>query len=168
MKIVGAMLLVVLGLYLFLRFRPATVAPDIAGAPWNLDHERISAMSDEEIEWEIVERVVERMGGDYEPAVVLSLPEGVRAVYATWEVESEVNNGGFDQYFGNTDGALAGEAIAGYRQFGTPRFASLVEEAVAARDDPDALSRLDDQFYELDEPVQDLRIRFIRDNPLSF
>ncbi len=135
---------------------------------WNLTYDMISAVPDDEVEFHIVQRVSEAMGAGYEPGRVRQLPAGVRMVYSTWELEADVNNGGFDQYFANTDGALIDEAITGFRLIGANRTAALVERARSARGDRAALDALDGEFYELGEPVQDLRTRYIRGHPEAF
>ncbi len=135
---------------------------------WDLSYERLRNTPDEEVEWLIVERASSLMGDRYGPEALKGLPQGVRAVYATWELEGQVNNGGFDQYFLNTEGALAEEAITGYRLFGAYESVSLIEQALAEQHDSAALAQLDDRFFELEEPVQELRIRYIRSHPEAF
>jgi hypothetical protein len=49
---------------------------------------------------------------------------------ATW-CQAEVRNGGFHQFFFNTTGVLAPEALAGFRAIGLPEWASLLEEAMS-------------------------------------
>ena len=134
---------------------------------WDVTYEEIAAVPDDEVEFYIVEEVTRLMPGTDEPEVFSNFPPGVRAVYTTWVVEAEVGNGGFDQYFLNTEGTLAEEAIAGFRLFGAGRLAVLVEEALLQRGNMEALGRLDDQFYELGS-AQAGRVRFIRQNPDSF
>lgn len=143
-------------------------AVDAPAVEWPMSYATIAATDDDEVEWAIVQRVGEVMGADYRPRLLLELPVGVRTVYATWEVEAEVNNGGFEQYFLNTDGVLADEAVAGFQRIGATRAAALLELARQNRDDPDQLAALDDRFYTLDEPIQDLRIRYIRTHPQDF
>ncbi len=57
------------------------------------------------------------------------LPLGVQTVYATNELEMEVHNGGFAQYFWNRSGLSYQEAIDGYQRIGAPEHAKIVEEA---------------------------------------
>lgn len=111
-------------------------------------------------------------------------------VYATWGVEAEVNNGGFNQYFWNPTGQFAEEGVEGYRAIGASRHADLVARAIAveraerrrmetfkARNTLEAFSEsyesnplnvLDREFYELDEDPCPLRIAFIRNHPDLF
>ena len=60
-----------------------------------------------------------------------SLSEPETAVLAVLTFEAEVNNGGFDQFFLNSSGALAHEALAGLHEVGLRSYASLLERAIA-------------------------------------
>src|SRR4051812_36286525 len=53
---------------------------------------------------------------------IAQLAEGVQAVYTTWLVDNEVNNGGFNQFFYNQHGTLAGAALRGYELLGTEEY----------------------------------------------
>jgi hypothetical protein len=79
--------------------------------------------------------------------------------------QSEVRNGGFAQFFGNSTGVLAPEAAAGFRAIGMPRCAAVIAEAMSffgrpyprEREEREAaltgearpFAALDDQFYDL-------------------
>jgi hypothetical protein len=58
-----------------------------------------------------------------------SLTTGQRMLYATLEVEDEVNNGGFNQYFFNTSGESLNDAIRGFETFGSRLHAKLARQA---------------------------------------
>jgi hypothetical protein len=64
---------------------------------------------------------------DYE---TLSRPECVFLL--VWELEAEVNNGGFQQYFCNTSGRYAPQAAGALRDIGAAKMAAIVDEAVTA------------------------------------
>jgi hypothetical protein len=87
---------------------------------------------------------------------------------AHWS-QSEIRNGGFDQFFRNSTGILAPEAVIAFRAIGMPNTAGLIEKAMrffgsvyprdrstriaalnthAARDPLDA-----DPFYEMDDEL---------------
>jgi hypothetical protein len=52
------------------------------------------------------------------PILILAgYPPGVRALYVTWEVEAEVNNGGFHQYYWNTGDRYSEQAVDGFEFF---------------------------------------------------
>jgi hypothetical protein len=69
--------------------------------------------------------------GRTEPVEVIlgAFHEGLQALFATWELESQVANGGLIQFFDNTSD-LAGPAIRGYELFGAARHAEIVREAL--------------------------------------
>jgi hypothetical protein len=51
---------------------------------------------------------------------------------AVWEVESEINNGGFNQYFFNSSGALVPYGASALRAIGADAMASILERAIEA------------------------------------
>ena len=51
-------------------------------------------------------------------------------MFAAHFCQSEVCNGGFDQFFWNSTGVLAPEAVEGFRQIGQSQVAALVESAM--------------------------------------
>ena len=59
------------------------------------------------------------------------LPPGLQAIYATWMVDVEVNNGGFHQFFFNPYGELAGHALRGYELLGAEEYAAVMRAAIA-------------------------------------
>jgi hypothetical protein len=58
----------------------------------------------------------------------LSRPE--RVFRAIWELEAQVNNGGFAQYFRNSSGELALEVADALRAVGAASMAAIVEQAL--------------------------------------
>lgn len=80
----------------------------------------------------IVEEVVDLLGARPERDSLGRLPKGVGWVFATVELESEVFNGGFHQYFWNTGGSLIDLAIAGYDALGSPKRAAIARRAARA------------------------------------
>jgi len=77
-------------------------------------------------------RLAEAMQGRFAntPDSALSRPE--RAFRSVWELEAEVNNGGFHQYFSNSSGRRAAEAPAALRAVGALHTAAIVEAALGA------------------------------------
>jgi len=63
-------------------------------------------------------------------------PRPVVLLYAAHFCQSEVHNGGFLQFFWNSTGVLAPEAIEGYSVIGMPTLAALLKEAAAALGSP--------------------------------
>jgi hypothetical protein len=60
-----------------------------------------------------------------------SLTPGERVAFHVDELEREINNGGFAQFFGNASGAHVPETIAALEEIGARRMAALVREALA-------------------------------------
>jgi len=101
----------------------------------------------------------------------------VRHAVSTHLCIAEVYNGGFEQYFWNSTGALAPEAVEGFQAFGMPDVARLVETAMKTlpkgysriraerQEQVDSrnsnakqvvrLGKLDDSFYRLVPPSRD-------------
>jgi hypothetical protein len=156
-----------------------------------LDIDALHLIPDDEIETVLMEFVWYKIGGDYEREyeVVSGLSPGLRMVYTTWTLEAEVNNGGFDQYFVNTDGTLALEALEGLRLLRAHKHAQLMENAIAiyARERPDLeklrpvelssgtmpyadFGSLDNAFYAIgpEENLRQMRLKYIRQHPDEF
>lgn len=95
----------------------------------------------------------------------LSVPE--RTFRSVWELEAEVNNGGFEQYFSNSSGRLAPQAPAALRAIGAVQMATIVDEAIAALgadfpwlDDEERQERATDLPPETVEQIEALEQRF--------
>ena len=59
-----------------------------------------------------------------------SAPKISGLMFAAHFCQSEVCNGGFGQFFSNSTGVLAPEAVEGFRQIGQPQVAAVVESAM--------------------------------------
>jgi hypothetical protein len=59
------------------------------------------------------------------------LTRGQRLAYAIEQLQMEVGNGGFDQYFFNSAAAFAREALDGLRVLGLDSFAAIAQDAFA-------------------------------------
>ena len=68
--------------------------------------------------------------GDSKHSKFNQLNPDLRAIYPIWLVDAEVRNGGFNQYFYNSSGHYAEDAVIGFRHFSMPDHAELVVEAV--------------------------------------
>jgi len=60
------------------------------------------------------------------------LNAGEKAAIAIWELDGEVNNGGFDQYFFNSSGDHALEAVPALKLVGAVKTEALVRKALTA------------------------------------
>lgn len=153
----------------------------------------IDAIPNDQLEQAIFDNIWESIGNDYGHALkaIQKLTRGQQAIFATWIVEGEVSNGGFNQFYFNSSGAYADLAADGFETLGAMRFASLMRQANALylsiegdlekyqdgtlesfsesyNDNP--LNDLDDQFYDLyrDEPLKELKINYIRNHIHEF
>jgi hypothetical protein len=111
---------------------------------------------------------------DYE---ALSTPE--RVFRSVWELETEVNNGGFYQYLFNSTGSLAPQAAQALRSIGAHTMASITDDAITAagstlpwhddnarqaflsESDPDRFSDFDDRFYAYSDDLTTLLYRYV-------
>ena len=157
-----------------------------------LDVETLGSIDDDHLEQAIIDYIDYKVAGRYEDEyrIVTGLSKGFQAIYATWWVEAEVKNGGFHQYFWNSSGQFAMEAIEGFNAIGAPAMAGVMEDAVrmAIAEMPEMnkfreegtieafaesyehtnLGTLDTRFDEQDDDLSSLRIAYIRRNPELF
>jgi hypothetical protein len=103
------------------------------------------------------------------------------AIVYVRQLEAEVSNGGFDQYFFNSSGDHAAEALAGLELIGARQTAAIARRAIAffgeggpSRDrearwkqmdewsesQKASLNALDDEFYEYPDPIADLAMEY--------
>jgi hypothetical protein len=128
-------------------------------------------------------------------ATILSTPEArlspnQRVFRLIWELEAEVNNGGFHQYFLNGAGRSALDASEALAAIGARRAAALVDRALglvnpAATEWPNDLGRrkhmadldedamvklleVDAAFYAYPDDLSDLLTRFVVSHPGDF
>lgn len=143
----------------------------------------------------LVTREIKKGGYIDQREALTRVPRGLRMMWTTWWLEAETSNGGLDQYFSNTSGKHAEEAIAGLRLIGAPKTAEITEKAFAiwraeqnriervgdaAYDDAErehydnVIDTLTDAFRETSqwkdrtEDIVALRIAYIRAHPLEF
>lgn len=127
-------------------------------------------MAAENVYWTLVDPVWDLIDIYQSPAVFLetydSAPSPSRLLFASHFCQSEVCNGGFNQFFYNSTGVLAPEALEGFRAIGQNEIADTLQEAMTAfgpsyvreresRQEAlesvseEFLNRLDRRFYEL-------------------
>ncbi|MGQ2990501.1 MAG: DMP19 family protein [Brevundimonas sp.] len=96
-------------------------------------------------------------GGERFLAEFGRIPEKSQHLLATHWCQSEVNNGGFEQFYSNSTGVLAPEAARGFRALGMSRCGAIVQEQLDAfgleypRDREqrqDFLQRLEDAHFD--------------------
>jgi len=118
-----------------------------------------------------------------EDFATLSAPERVFRV--VWELESQVNNGGFDQFFYNSAGDVVAHAAGFLEEIGAAQMARIVRSAASVfgpagpaldreqrrvqlddldDDQADALESLDAEFYGYPENLTELLYRYVQQN----
>ena len=113
-----------------------------------------------------------------------------RVFSAIWALESQVNNGGFAQYFLSSDGETAHFASTALRTIGAVECAQLVERAVMLvspsaplpadqegrevlvealpEESIEALEQLDTQFYSYPDNLTELLFAYVAAHPNEF
>ncbi len=85
--------------------------------------------------WSIVEPVWDAINISDGPEVFAqtfgSAPRTSGLLFAAHFCQSEICNGGFGQFFGNSTGVLAPEAVEGFREIGQVEVAALIEKAIS-------------------------------------
>ena len=112
-----------------------------------------------------------------------------RVFSAIWAAESEINNGGFAQYFQNTSCETAPFVVEAFEAIGAPRTADICRRAIAAAfpdglpSTPEAISSaaadftdditeqleaLDSEFFQYPHNLTDLLFTFVSKHPEEF
>lgn len=90
--------------------------------------------------WDLVDPIWEKVSIYDSPDVFLrqyaASPEASRILLSAHWCQSEIRNGGFDQFFSNSTGVLAPEGVEAFRKIGMPQIAALIEQAMSALGDP--------------------------------
>ncbi|MEM9832832.1 MAG: DUF4375 domain-containing protein [Bacteroidota bacterium] len=175
--------------------KPNKLVDDFMNRPIykNLTVEIINNLHDEDLTLAVMDTIWVKMDKNLsnEFEIVSSLPEGRKAIYSTYVVESEVNNGGFNQFYFNSSSQFAEIAVEGFAHIGVLELAELMRKANATyiheydkiteeqdgtlegfsrsyEDNP--LGKYDDEFYKLDEAdsLNTLQVKFIRENKEEF
>ena len=157
----------------------------------HLTPELLASLSADEVAEAIVQHVHHRFAGAWgsEAPILRALPAGVRAIYTTWLVDAEVNAGGFHQFFFNSSGQYAGDALSGYELLGAEDYAAIMRSAIATfeidrgrlgeveADDPTtfadspvhgALREIDQRYYALGDRIYHKWAVFVVDRPDVF
>ena len=114
-------------------------------------------------------------------------PEAQKVFAAIWELESQVNNGGFEQYFRNSESAMIAFAPVALRTIGAASCSAIVERAIgvvaplpptqegrdAAIDASgdvghDRLDSLDLEFFAYPDDLTGLLFDYVSEHPDEF
>jgi hypothetical protein len=114
-----------------------------------------------------------------------SLTDPEKVFHLIFWLESEINNGGFEQYFFNSSGNHALDTPAALEEIGAHHTAELVRRAIKlfpggtpprdlyqrrkkleAIDDTiiDKFDKLDTEFYEYNDPLEELQVKYLVKN----
>ena len=126
---------------------------------------------------------------DEEDPDLNTLNEYERTIFVTQALESEVNNGGFIQFFDNACGAFANETVPAFKRIGAGKTAAICKKALKALgqelprdwearralldrivDDRvgELLEACDDAFYESPDDLEALNVAYVRKNAEHF
>ncbi len=141
----------------------------------SLSPEIIDSIPDNKLGQVITDYVRSKMdrGLSNESEVLMKEPEIGRSVYIISQVEAEVNNGGFKQFFSSSAGKLGDQAEEAFRAIHAPLFAGLLKKANSIykqEGNTDRLKSLDEEFYSLydKENLGKLIVNYIRKNKKAF
>lgn len=153
-----------------------------------LDREVARGAQTEQLDDLVLEPIFAAVSKTQDPDQV-NLTKGQRVVFLVSLLHYGVTNGGFDQYFFNSSGDLAPEALQALGMIGAPMAQNLLAEAMKQFPDihyptsrrarmgimeqlPEITAaqwnRLDSQFYASNEDIIELVRTFIRNNPAEF
>lgn len=158
-----------------------------------IDENILSTIEDENLIQAIFDYISEQVIKDdwkNEYVKVKQLPIGFQHIYALWQLEAEVNNGGFNQFFYNPSGQYAEEAYQGAIAIGAKRLAEIIKNAVDTLMEEKELhlktrkagtleafsesyketklGKWDDEFYKYSDNIQNLEIKYIHNNIKDF
>ena len=115
-----------------------------------------------------------------------------RVFYITQALEMEVNNGGFSQFFFNSDGCFSNELVASFEKIGAMKTAEICKKAISIygdkvptdRDERETVLTTDDEneeerietilnecdveFFKYEDDLVELNYQFIISNKESF
>ena len=149
----------------------------------NLTIEILDSIPDDKLEQAIMDNIDTRFqdGEQYTLDKISELTNGQQAVFSTWWLEAEVNNGGFNQFYFNSSGQFAEMAVIGFLTIGANKIYLENKERLEEFDDgtmesfsesykDNPLNDLDTEFYKLydSEKIGELRIKYIRENKNEF
>lgn len=153
----------------------------------------IDSYSDEDLLWVVFDNLSQNHANDSENEyeTVMSWNKAKQAIYMIWELEMEVNNGGFNQFYFNSSGKFYKHLPDALILVGANKYANLCKQAneTFEKENPkitqhqdgtiegfsksyenNPLNKFDDEFYDLyeSEDLEQLQVDFIRKNKMEF
>ncbi|PUV25076.1 DMP19 family protein [Sphingobacterium sp. DR205] len=128
---------------------------------------------------------------DKEYEIVMSWNKSRQAIYMIVQLEAEVNNGGYNQFYSNSSGQFAKALPEALKLVGATKFADLTEranntfekekskitehqdgtvEGFSKSYENNPLNKFDDEFYKLNDAknLQKIQVDYIRKNKKEF
>lgn len=155
--------------------------------------QEIDTTSDDDLVYTVFGNIFQKISAspDEKYQAVIKLPKPQQAIYIIWMLLLEVNNGGFNQYYYNSEGQFASMLPDALELIDAHRFADLVKQAntvykenyknITDKQDGtiegfsksyenNPLNKFDDAFYEMDIEVnlEQLQVDFIRKHKQAF
>ncbi|HEX7901412.1 MAG TPA: DMP19 family protein [Planctomycetota bacterium] len=100
----------------------------------------------------VVNGILDRIYGEGAP-----LSPAERVVYCAYFLDAEVHNGGFDQFFFNSQGNLAAETLDALRAIGAPKSAGFLRQACDAFAPEEPSPDRDVRWTQMDRVPKELR-----------
>ena len=118
-----------------------------------------------------------------------NLSDAERVLYLTFQLEGEVNNGGFSQFLYNSSGDFANDSVAALHEIGADKTAEICTRVLSEfggavpknRDERETmldnsftdevdeiLSQCDSDFYECPDDLMELNYQFVLNNRTQF
>lgn len=160
----------------------------------HLTTEIIDSTSDDNLLQLVFDNLSEQLPDDYKMEydfITLNFNSSQQAIYLSWWLEAEVNNGGFNQYYSNSSGQYAKLMPKLLSKMKAPKFSELTDrankiyksnldkitkeqdgtlEGFSKSYENNPLNDLDGEFYKLyeEENLYQIQIEFIRRNKNDF
>lgn len=152
----------------------------------------LSQIKDAELEQALLDYIFAKLKAKpgHDKRVIDGLSKGFQIFYATWLVEAEVLNGGFNQYFWNSSSEFAEVTADALKDIGDTVASDLMQRALkTAKSEIPAISKykkqgtpqafsdsyketklneFDSPFWKRAEAFPALRIRYVREHPNLF
>lgn len=91
----------------------------------------INSTPDDKLEQVILDYIQTKISDDKsEFSIISNMSLGFQMIYSTWLLESEINNGGFNQFFINSSGKFAEMASESLKLLGAIDFYSILQKAI--------------------------------------
>lgn len=101
---------------------------------WALTEADLGKVPDEQLVQKVVDSVLDFVGelspGEDDYELIRQTPKPAQFFRAMRLMESEVNNGGFEQYFWNSSCTLADVALEAYQAIGAPKYVVFLRRAL--------------------------------------